>query len=108
VVLAPVFIGDGTEKTGDKTDYIIDLFGFQKRLMSAIVLDDEYPDQEKSRDDGQPQGDKVRPFQAEVHQRPKADERQEGGENLGDCLFGVRSLVFFYNAPPVFECILEM
>ena len=70
VSATPVVERDGTNETG-----IIPSPGFQKGLVSAIMLDNKDADKEHSGNTCQNYGNQVGPIEAVIHQNTKAHER---------------------------------
>ena len=70
--------------------------------MPTVVLDDKNTHQQEAVDDGQSEGDPVRPFEGKVHQGPQGQKWKEGIQQLNDGFFVRRLLVGFENFFPVF------
>jgi len=66
----PVFVGHGTEKAADESDGVIPFSGGEVRLVPAIVLDNEYPHEEKGVNGGESERNPIGPLKAEVHEYP--------------------------------------
>ena len=75
--------------------------------MSAIMLNNENTNEKKSVQKRQRQREPIRNEEAEIHQRPKADERQKGGYHLQRRFGCIRRLVFFYHLLPIVHDELE-
>ena len=72
VAFLPLVVWGVGDNAGDDTEDIICFSGFEKRVVDAVVEDDEDPDQKASRGDSQSQSQQIRYLQAEIGQNPES------------------------------------
>lgn len=82
VHLSPIFKWYGAEKTTYISNYLIPSLGFEKGLMSTIVLYNENSDQEKHIDNTEDSRDPNGPLQTKIHKDPKAKKGEKRGCQL--------------------------
>lgn len=97
VVFSPVLIRNKRQKAACCANDIISFSRCGKRLVTTIVLNDENPNQEKSVDDGQTDGEPNGYIAPYVHGNPDGNKWQERIQDLNGGFLTVGQLVSFDN-----------
>jgi len=78
----PISVRNESQKTAQRTDDVVRLPGGGERLVAAIVLNDENPNQKESVDHGERYREPNGHITPEVHRYPDREKGQERIENL--------------------------
>ena len=101
VGLLPVVIRRQRDDAEDRAHDVRRAGRPEERPMSAVVLEDEQPDQEKRGRHREQQGEPIPDPQTHVHQRPRTGEQHRRTHQLPDAAFDVRVLVGRQTRTPV-------
>ena len=104
----PVSVGDGTEEGANEADGIVDFAFFEKRIVPAIMLNDEDANKEKCVDKSEGERKPNRVLYTKAHGDPQGDKRAEATEDLSNSFGRISLLILGYDGFPITEALVDV